>query len=66
MTLYGGNDLYSNHEMMCVINECDHLISEKRRPYEPACIQAQLQPSHGDLAGLVVESTYARMGAVLN
>lgn len=58
MTLYGGINLHSNNVMISVINECDQLISEKRLPNDFPCIQAHLQPFHGDLAGLVVESTY--------
>lgn len=66
MTLYGGIDLHSNNALICVISECDQLISEKRLPTDLPCIQAHLQPFNGDLAGLVAESTYSRIGAALN
>jgi transposase len=58
MTLYGGIDLHCNNSMVSVIDQENHLVSEKRLPNELPVIQAFLAPYRSELQGLVVESTY--------
>jgi len=58
MTLYGGIDLHSNNVMVSLIDDTDHLVSEKRLPNNLDAIQAHLRPFKDDVSALVVESTY--------
>jgi len=58
MTLYGGIDLHSNNVMICLIDDLDHLIHEKRLPNDLDLIQKNLAPFKDELNALVVESTY--------
>lgn len=58
MQLYCGIDLHSNNSMISLIDETDHLISEKRIDNNLEAITQHLQPFAQDLTGIVVESTY--------
>jgi len=58
MTLYCGIDLHSNNCVISIINDKDHLVSEKRLPNALEVITGHLAAYRSDLAGIVVESTY--------
>jgi transposase len=49
MTLYGGIDLHCNNSMVSVIDQENHLVSEKRLPNELPVIQAFLAPYRSEL-----------------
>jgi len=55
---YCGIDLHSNNCVVIVSDEGDRLLYQKRLPNDLAQILAALDPFCGELAGVVVESTY--------
>lgn len=55
---YSGIDLHSNNSVVSVIDETDRVVAEKRLPNDLARILAFLAPWQGELAGVVVESTF--------
>jgi hypothetical protein len=54
----GGIDLHSNHSVVTVTDEDDHVVVEKRLPNDLAMTMALLVPWRDELAGVVVESTF--------
>ena len=58
MTCYSGIDLHSNNSVVVVSDEMDRVVYQRRLPNELAKIVAVLEPYRGELAGVVVESTY--------
>ena len=55
---YCGIDLHSNNSVVAVIDDQDRVIAQKRLPNELAMIVRFLEPWAGELAGVVIESTY--------
>jgi len=55
---YSGIDLHSNNSVVSVIDETDRIVAEKRLPNDLTKILAFLEPWKGELAGVVVESTF--------
>jgi hypothetical protein len=55
---YCGIDLHSNNSVVCVIDEADHVVAERRLPNELMRIVTFLAGWKEELAGVVVESTY--------
>ena len=58
MTLYAGIDLHSNNSYVCVIDEQDTRILERRFRNEAAVITGALSPYREALQGVAVESTF--------
>ena len=58
MKKYSGIDLHSNNSVVVVSDEADRVLYCKRLPNELATILEALEPHHGELVGVVVESTY--------
>lgn len=58
MDKYSGIDLHSNNCVVVVIDENDRVLCEKRVPNNLEQIVALLAPHHGELKGVVVESTF--------
>ena len=58
MTLYGGIDLHSNNSYLCVIDEQDNRILEKRLDNDAPAIIRALQPYQSQLQAVAVESTF--------
>ena len=58
MSLYCGIDLHSNNHVVVVINEEDRRLVEKRLPNKLSATLKLLEPYRGELAGVVVESTF--------
>ena len=58
MPLYGGIDLHANTSVVVLLNEQDQVIYQRRLANHLPTILEQLAPYHGDIKGLVVESTY--------
>lgn len=58
MQLYAGIDLHSNNSFLGISDEEDRRQYKKRLPNESDVILAELEPYRGDLAGIVVESTF--------
>lgn len=58
-----GIDLHSNNSVIVVSDAEDRIVLQRCLPNELGAILAALAPHCGDLAGVVVESTYyARSG----
>lgn len=55
---YSGIDLHSNNSVVTVTDEEDRVVAEKRLPNDLTRILGFLEPWHGELAGVVVESTF--------
>jgi transposase len=55
---YSGIDLHSNNSVVVVTDEQDRVLEEKRVPNDLAVIVRLLEPHRGELAGVVVESTF--------
>jgi transposase len=55
---YSGIDLHSNNCVVVVSNEVDRILCKRRMPNELSAVCALLEPYRGELAGVVVESTY--------
>jgi transposase len=58
MRCYTGIDLHSNNSTVVVINEQDQVIYRKQLSNVLSVVLQALEPFRGDLAGVVVESTY--------
>ena len=56
MKLYAGIDLHANNSVVVVINEQDHIVSQKRLRNELTEILQALAPSQETGQGSVVES----------
>ena len=58
MTCYSGIDLHSTNSVVVVSDETDRVLYQRRLPNDLAMIIGALEPYRGELAGVVVESTY--------
>ena len=58
MPLYGGIDLHANNSVVVLLNEQDQVIYQKRLPNHLPTILEPLRLHPGEIAGVVVESTY--------
>src|SRR5262250_510239 len=58
MPLYGGIDLHANNSVVVLLNDQDQVIYEKRFPNHLPAILEPLRLHPGEIAGIVVESTY--------
>jgi transposase len=58
MKLYGGIDLHSNNSLVCLLDERDGVVYQKRLPNRLEEILAELSPYREALQGLAVESTF--------
>jgi hypothetical protein len=58
MSLYGGIDLHANHSVVVLLNQQDQVVYQKRVPNYLPTILEPLSRYHGEIEGLVVESTY--------
>lgn len=58
MALYAGIDLHSSNSMMVIQDEQDNLVARKRVPNHLPTVVDWLGRYRGELAGVVVESTY--------
>jgi transposase len=55
---YSGIDLHSNNCVVAVIDETDRVLCRRRLPNELSAVVSLLEPYRGEVAGVVVESTY--------
>lgn len=55
---YSGIDLHSNNCVIVVSDETDHVLYQRRVPNDLAVVLRALDPYRGELAGVVVESTF--------
>src|SRR3970040_3163885 len=58
MACYSGIDLHSNNSVVLVSDETDRVAYQRRLPNDLGMILAALEPHRGELAGVVVESTF--------
>ncbi len=58
MKLYGGIDLHSNNSLVCLLDEQDRVVYQKRLPNRLDQILSELSPYQEALQGLAVESTF--------
>ena len=58
MPLYGGIDLHANNSVVVLLNDQDQVIYQKRLPNHLPTILEPLSLHHGEIEGVVVESTY--------
>jgi transposase len=58
MKLYGGIDLHSNNCVVCLLDEQDKVVYQRRLANDLALVFSALEPYGASLEGLVVESTY--------
>lgn len=58
MALYAGIDLHSNNSMVVIQDEQDNVVGRKRLPNDLGRVSSWLESYRGELAGVVVESTY--------
>ena len=58
MALYGGIDLHANNSVVVLLNDQDQVIYQQRLPNHLPTILAPLSLHHGEVKGVVVESTY--------
>jgi len=58
MVLYGGIDLHGNNNVIALIDETDRVVFQKRIANEMEAVLFYLEPYHGEIVGLAVESTY--------
>jgi transposase len=58
MPLYGGIDLHANNSVVVLLNAQDQVIYQKRLPNHLPAILEPLSLHHGEIEGVVVESTY--------
>ena len=56
--MYSGIDLHSNNSVIAIIDETDHVVAQRRLPNDITKIVDFLARWQGELAGVVVESTY--------
>ena len=57
MSLYGGIDLHANNSVVVLLNDQDQVIYQQRLPNHLPTILAPLRLHHGEVEGVVVEST---------
>src|ERR671937_889719 len=57
MPLYGGIDLHANNSVVVLLNDQDQVIYQQRLPNHLPTILAPLSLHHGEVEGVVVEST---------
>ena len=57
-TLYAGDDLHGNNNVLAIVNEKGERIFKKKLSNDREVILDTLRPYKEDLAGIVVESTY--------
>lgn len=62
--MYGGIDLHSNNSVVAVIDDADRVVAQKRLPNDLTKVVGFLGRWQGELAGVVVESTYNWYGLV--
>jgi transposase len=55
---YCGIDLHANNSVVALTDHQDRVVAQKRLPNELAAIIRFLEPWTGELAGVVIESTY--------
>jgi transposase len=58
MPLYGGIDLHANNSVVVLLNAQDQVVYQKRLPNDLPTILESFAPHHGEIEGIVVESTY--------
>ena len=58
MPLYGGIDLHANNSVVVLLNDQDQVIYQKRLPNHLSAILEPFTLHHGEVKGVVVESTY--------
>lgn len=58
MKLYCGIDLHSNNHLICLIDQDDTIIVQKRLPNSLEATLELLMPYHDKISGVAVESTY--------
>lgn len=58
MKLYGGIDLHSNNSFLCLLDEQDRAVYQKRLPNDLEHILRELSPYKRFLRDLAVESTF--------
>ena len=58
MKLYGGIDLHSNNNVICLLDESDKVVYNKRLPNNLPTILSALSPYQSQIEGLAVESTF--------
>src|ERR687883_507278 len=58
MPLYGGIDLHAKNSVIVLLNDQDQVVYQKRLPNHLPTILEPLNLHHGELEGVVVESTY--------
>ena len=58
MSLDGGIDLHANNSVVVLLNDQDQVIYQQRLPNHTPTILAPLSLPHGEIEGVVVESTY--------
>src|SRR5438874_6340236 len=58
MALYGGIDLHANNSVVVLLNDQDQAIYQQRLPNHLPTILAPLSLHHGEVEGVVVQSTY--------
>jgi transposase len=56
--MYGGIDLHSSNSVIAVIDDADHIVAQKRLQNDIKKIVGFLARWQGEMAGVVVESTY--------
>lgn len=56
--MYSGIDLHSNNSVIAVIDDADHIVAQKRVPNDIGKFIGFLARWQGEMAGVVVESTY--------
>jgi hypothetical protein len=58
MKKFSGIDLHSNHSVVVVSDEVDHIIYQRRLPNDALQIRGVLAPHREELESVVVEATY--------
>ena len=58
MKLYSAIDLHSTNHVLCIIDEQDRRLLERRLPNKLGATLQSLAPYHDALCGIAVESTY--------
>src|SRR5215212_7543248 len=58
MPLYGGIDLHANNSVVVLLNDQDQVIYQKLLPNHLSAILEPFTLHHGEVKGVVVESTY--------
>ena len=58
MKLYGGIDLHSNNNLVCLLDDRDRVVFERRLPNRLEAVLLELSPYRSALQALAVESTF--------